>query len=402
MRKQKIVALLTLAALGISMPGVASAETLDPAAAEKEVDTTGGVNYADTEIYSVTLPTDGCFDFIVDPQGILSATDPTNYTEEAYPYGTAGYIVSTEGQGAYINNKSAVPIKLSLEAYVASDATGTESKVNLVDLDRAASINTGIDNNMMLTFDITHDDVDQTTFLDSTSITTENVIPDVIAITKNGKPDATLDESGTKISFALNSANYNYTGTTGNYTYELDTAADNVGDSVGIRLGGLVNTEADWSKYTGASAEEIHISTLFSFDKLSSDYDYAALDGRAHGVLADIEPQYFAGVDENGDPIPDAMDCAVATAALDIPFDFGAGTEEVTVTGITVGGVDVDSADYRVKNSVISFKTATEPVKTALADAAAAAVTAADGYTPVDVIITTSDSKTTTVTLYVY
>lgn len=400
MRKQRNVALLALVALGLSMPGVASAAT--PTNTEKEVDTTGGVNYADTEIYSVTLPTDGCFDFIVDPQGILSATDPTNYTEENYPAGTAGYIVSTEGQGAYINNKSSVPVKLSLEAYVASDAAGAASSVNLVDLDKVNSINAGIDNNMLLTFDITHDGVEQATFTDATKITTENVNPDVIAITKNGKPDAAQNEIGTKISFALNSANYNYAGTTGNYTYEIDAAADNVGDSVGIRLGGFVNTEADWSKYTGASAEAIHVSTLFSFDKLSSDYDYAAFDGRAHGVLADVTPQYFAGVDENGDPVTEVMMCAASDAALDIPFDFGAGNQEVTVTGITIGGDAIDAADYRIKNSVISFKTATEPVKTKLADAATAALTSADGYTPVDVVITTNDTKTTTVTLYVY
>lgn len=408
MRKQKIVALLTLTALCLSMPGVASAQ--DPsdnaAGVSKDLDTTGTVNYADTEIYSVTLPTDGCFDFVVDPQGILSATAPSTYTEEMYPDGTAGYIVATEGTGAYINNKSAVPIKLSLEAYVAKDAAGAASTVNLVDLDRADSMNAGIDNNMMLTFDITHDGVDQTTFADATAITTENVNPDVIAVTKNGKPDTTNGEVGTKLSFALAGAKYNYTGSAGAYTYEIDSAdTTNVGDSVGVRLGGLVNTEADWSAYTGDSGEPIHVATTFSFDKLSYDYDYAPLDGRAHGVLADVEPQYFAGVDEStGDPVAEAMDCAAADAALDIPFDFGAGTKEVTVTGITIGASDtaVAATDYRVKNSVISFKTATDPVKTELATAAAAAATAADGYSPVTVKITTSDTKVTTVTLNVY
>lgn len=417
MRKQKIVALLTLTALGLSTPGVASAgNPADNAGGVSMTENvTGGIKYADTEIYTVTLPTAGCFNFAVDPQGILSATDSTTYSEELYPEGTAGLIVATEGTGAYINNKSAVPIKLSVDAYVTKDLSDSSaSSVNLVDLDRAASINAGIDNNMLLTFDITHDDVDQTTFADATTITSDTVNPDVIAITKNGKADPTDPaEKGTELTFALNGANYNYVdGGSGNYTYELDTAdAANVGDSVGIRLGGYVNTEADWSKYAGASPEDIIVSTVFSFDKLSTDYDQAALDGRAHGVLADVEPQYFAGmgVDEDGNPTGapavGEMECSSADVALEIPFDFGTGTKEVTVTDVDFGGTPVDAADYRVKNYVISFKTATSPVKDTFAAAAENNLDTdanPDGYTPVDVTITTSDGQSTVVTLYVY
>lgn len=412
MRKQKIVALLTLTALGISTPGVASAAAPGTTTATENV--TGSMSYADKEIYQVTLPTSGCFNFTVDPQGILSATDSTNYPEELYPDGTAGYIVATEGTGAYINNKSAMPIKLSVDAYVTKDtADSSASSVNLVDLDRADSINAGIDNNMLLTFDITNDDVDQSIFADATAIKSESVNQDVIAITKNGKADPTDPaEKGTELSFALNGAKYNYVDDgAGNYTYELDTTdTTNVGDSVGIRLGGYVNTEADWSKYAGASAEPIMVSTVFSFDKLSTDYELAPVDGRAHGVLGDAEPQYFAGmgVDDDGNatgaPAGGEMECSSADVALEIPFDFGTGTKEVTVTSIDFGGTPVDAADYRVKNQVISFKTATSPVKDQFAAAAENNLDTEnnpDGYTPVDVTVTTSDGQATVITLHV-
>ena len=292
--KKKIVSLMLTGVLFASMPLTVCAAETTPGSTD--VTTEGTVNYVNTTVYSVTLPTAGCFDFIVDPQGILSATDATTYPEEKYPAGTAGYIIAPEGTGAYINNLSSVPIKLTVDAYVESDdSSGAASNANLLSIEDyvAGLLDSGIDNNMMLTFDITHDGLDVTTFADATAITSETVEPNVIAITKNGKPaDAT--EKASQISFALNNAAYEFTpdGSNG-YTYEMKTGEK--GDSVGLRLSGFVNKNADWSAFTGSSAEKIIVKTVFSFDKLSSDYELAALDGRAHGVLADTDAAYFAG-----------------------------------------------------------------------------------------------------------
>ena len=385
------------AALFASMPlGVKASAVTTPGSTD--VTTEGTVNYADTKVYSVTLPTANCFNFVVDPQGILSATDTTKYGEDKYPAGTAGYIVAEEGTGAYINNKSSVPIKLMVEAYVESDDTsGAASTVNLLGLVNDDVIQSGIDNNMMLTMDITNDQLDVSTFADETSIKTESVNPYVIAITQNGKP-ATGDK-GTQISFALDKAAYEFTGTAGNYTYTMKTGE--TGDSVGLRLSGFVNTNADWSAYTGSSAEKIVVKTVFGFEQLSSDYEAAAFDGRAHGVLADSEAEYFAGLeyDADGNPtgstVTGAMDYEVGKGALEIPFSFGTGANELGVKTVSVGGAELDPADYKVANGVITFKSTETNVKAAM-DAATP-----DGV-PVAVIITTSDDMETTVNVTMY
>lgn len=403
--KKKIVTLMLTGVLFASMPLTANATTPTTAPGSADVTTEGSVNYVDTTVYAVTLPTANCFNFIVDPQGILSATDKTNYPEEKYPAGTAGYIVATEGTGAYINNLSSVPIKLTVDAYVESDdSTGAASSANLLSMEEygAGLIDSGIDNNMLLTFDITNDSLDVATFADASSIKTETVNPYVIAITKNGKPDTTTDPTakGTQISFALNKAGYEFVPDgSGGYLYSMITGEK--GDSVGLRLSGFVNRNADWSAFTGATPEKIFVKTVFNFDKLSSDYELSALDGRAHGVLADTDPAYFAGLvyDDTGAPTgataAGAMDYVVGQGALEIPFSFGTGTKEITVTGVNVNGVDLAAADYKVNNSVISLKS-TE------ANVAAAMASATPEGAPIPVVITTSDGLTTTITVTMY
>ena len=404
--KKKIVSLMLTGVLFASMSLTAFA-TDGTTPGSTDVTTEGTVNYADTTVYSVTLPTATCFNFTVDPQGILSATDPTTYPAEQYPAGTAGYIVATEGTGAYINNKSSVPIKLMVDAYVESDEDGAVSSAKLMGVEEYDLINSGIDNNMILTLDITNDGVfydaageyKPENFVDQTLITTATVNPYVIAVTQNGSPEVTGAANGTQISFALNKAAYEFTGTAGNYTYTM--VAGEPGDSVGLRLSGFVNTNADWSAFTGDSAEKIIVKTVFDFDKLSSDYELSALDGRAHGVLADTDPAYFAGLEYDADGAPTgataagAMDYAVGQGALEIPFSFGTGTKEIEVTAVSVNGADLAAADYKVNNSVISLKSTEANVKAAMDSAVP------EG-TPVPVVITTSDGQATTITVTMY
>lgn len=379
---------------GMSMQ-VSAAQT---APGSTDITTEGTVNYVDTTIFSVTLPTASCFNFIVDPQGILSATDSTNYGEDKYPGGTAGYIVATEGTGAYINNKSSVPIKLTVKAYVESDdSTGAPSSVNLLNAEQSGLVHSGIDNNMWLALDITNDELDVTTFADESSIKTETINPYVVTIDQNGQPAAGSD--GALISFALAGAAYEFTGTPGNYVYSMK--AGEVGDSVGLRLSGFANAYADWSAYTGTSAEKIIVKTVFDFDQLSTYYEAAALDGRAHGVLADTDAEYFAGLAYDADgnltgaTVDGAMDYAVGQGSIEFLFNFGTGVKELEVTNISVNGTDIDEATYRVMNGVISIKSTDAVVKAAID-------TATPEGTVVPIIVTTSDGQTTTINVTMY
>lgn len=392
--KKKMLSLMLAGTLCASMPLSVFAAQPTTAPGSSDFTTEGQVNYTDTTVYSVTLPTTGSFNFILDPQGILSATDTTTYPES-----TAGQIVATEETGAYINNMSSVPIKLMVEAYVQSDAAGAVSTVNLLS---GGDVNAGIDNNMMLTFDITHDGLDVATFTDITSIKTENVNQDVIAITQNGLPSAPA--KGTQISFALREAAYEFKDAAGTYAPKDGEK----GDSVGMRLGGFVNVNADWSAYTAAATnpEKIIVKTIFSFDKLSTDYGLAALDGRAHGVLADIPATYFAGMEYDtdgnltGNTATGAMDYSVAQGALRIPFNFGTGIYELKVQALDLGGA-LAATDYKVINNEICIKSTAPTVKTAL-DAAVEAAAQGQDAPVVPVTITTDDNVTTTVNVTMY
>lgn len=395
--KKRTVALMLAGVLWASMVMAVSAAENMPGSTN--VTTEGNVNYVNTTIYSVTLPTANCFNFVVDPQGILAATDPDNYGEEKYPGGTAGYIVPVEGTGAYINNRSSVPIKLTVKAYVESDdATGAPSTVNLLSAERSGFVHSGIDNNIWLSMDVTNDKLDVTTFVDESFIKTETVNPYVVTIEQNGKTaDGTEEEA--LISFALYGAAYEFTGTPGSYAYAMK--AGETGDSVGLRLSGFANAYADWSAYTGDAGEDIIVKTVFEFNQLSTYYEVAALDGRAHGVLADTDAEYFAGLayDEDGNltggTADGAFDYGVGQGSIEFVFDFGTGTKELEVTSISIGGVEIDGTAYKVMNGVISIKSTDAVVKAAID-------TATPEGTTVPLVVTTSDGQTTTINITMY
>lgn len=384
--KKKIVSLTLAAAMCVCMP--ASVFAANASTGSAVVNTTGDVNYLDTDIYEVTLPTQNCFNFTVDPQGILSATDPDNYPDD-----TAGTIVAPKTGGAFINNKSSVPIKLTVDAYVHDGgASKSAAAINLMDLDKYDVVNSGIDNNMILTLGITTDNI-----ATASAIKDDTVAPDVIAVTHNG---VTSDSA---ISFALQEAPYTFEKSGSAIEYKIDSEA--AGDSVGMRLGGYVNTGADWKDFStlgGAATKSIVVTTVFSFEKLATDYDSAALDGRAYATLGDAEAEYYNGATRGADGKVTGAEAGdleydAAAGALEVPFDFGTGINEVSVEKIEYDSTEIPEDDYKVMNGVITFKSTGTVIANAIAGAKA------DGSTPAkDLVITTSDGYECTIHLTIY
>ena len=183
--------------------------------------------------------------------------------------------------------------------------------------------------------------------------------------------------------------------------YKIDSVAQ--GDSVGMRLGGYVNTEADWKDFStlgSAATNRVVLTTVFSFEKLATDYDSAALDGRAYATLGDAEAEYYNGPTRGADgevtgAEPGDLEYDAAAGALEVPFDFGSGIKEVSVTGIKLGTDPISADDYKVMNGVITFKS----TGTVLAKAIKAAVPAG---TKSDLTVTTSDGVACTIHLTIY
>lgn len=126
MKLKKFVA-VGLAATMMVMPMTVFADELTAPTTGEEATVEGNVNYIDTTVYKVTLPTTSGLDFVLDPQG-LSALDKTTPVQPADA--DKGKIVG--GVGTACINKSSVPIKLTASFYVTDGAGKASTAATLV------------------------------------------------------------------------------------------------------------------------------------------------------------------------------------------------------------------------------------------------------------------------------
>lgn len=85
--------------------------------------------HVDTKVVSVTLPTeDGEFDYIMDPEGLIAATEKAKYPDTTFEEGASVYFLS--GANAYTStskklkvvNKGSVAVDVTVQASVAENA----------------------------------------------------------------------------------------------------------------------------------------------------------------------------------------------------------------------------------------------------------------------------------------
>ncbi len=82
----------------------------------------------DTDVFSVTVPTgaDNAFDFILDPEGLIAATDAAHYADATFEEGQTLFFKNDGDSTSYssksdmldIINKSSVPVDVSIKATV--------------------------------------------------------------------------------------------------------------------------------------------------------------------------------------------------------------------------------------------------------------------------------------------
>lgn len=261
MKLKKLLATTLALALALSPVNVFASELTAPGTSEGSV--SGNVDYLDTVVYKVALPTTQNLSFLLDPQGLASADGSgvsiNNLTG-------AGKVV---GKGvATAVNKSSVPIVLSCKMYLsAKDTTKAPTGITLIS-GNASSI-TQSANEARITI---------------CPLASGNAIP-VSVNSGSWVPAAeqpiyaTSKAAANEIRFALGAADYVVKiSANGSKTYvPNDAAGATVSDNTAFCISGNVAKNADWKELANTE-DPLKLNAVFSFAGI-----------KALGVTADYE-----------------------------------------------------------------------------------------------------------------
>ena len=236
----------------------------------------GDVVYPDLEIYDVILPTAGSLDFLVDPLGLLSLEPGQSAPIEAL----SGGVIVHPGDGRIINNSShSVKVSVSLRAESTDggfEGGAVASFLGYADDDEttvgAVEANGNVENNILL-----------------------YVVPSAVNLADQDTPFVpagkgyVLTTDSVTLEFILPGALYGV----GEGSDEELTASliPGTGSGVGLRIGGYVNANADWSDFR-AEQNPSTITVLAAFTLTRADEaDLNAEESpRVEGIPAMLVP----------------------------------------------------------------------------------------------------------------
>lgn len=222
----------------------------------------GDVEYVDTKVYSVTLPTTATLGLTIDPQGLSALENGATASKDDLA-NAAGLITGTDK--AVVTNCSSVPIKVSVKLTGTGDAT---FKTAADDVEAAPTESDTAENVLLYALPSA---VDVGNSKDNYVASTTGVLLSTTAATVN---------------FVLDAAEYNYSkDDTGKATYTLKDGE--TGHGTAIAFEGLVNTKADWSDYIKESSPStIGMTAVFTYTSTLTDADKAdTTEGAPYGMM---------------------------------------------------------------------------------------------------------------------
>lgn len=337
MKKRQVLA-LTLAAtmvLGSSMQ-VFAADEAGVDTTGKTVTGSGDVSYIDTNIYSVTLPTEASTSLVVDPQGISQMENNSVATAEQLASG-AGKITCADTP--IVTNLSSVPMKVSVELKLTGDATSVTTVAD-VEKDTVA--------NVLL-------------YAVPSATDTRGAKAGYSASTKG----VVLSPTAATLDFILGAAAYNYKkDSNGDVTYER--VDGETGHGTGLQFGGYVNKKADWKDFVGDSASKsIGMEAKFTFTKEIADGEAAdTTEGAPYamktyaGTTVEVTPPAPEDVAPSITPTSYTM---TAGQPVEITFDLGSGDLEATgIKSVTWEGATwTNGKHYTVEGNKLKVTSAT-------------------------------------------
>lgn len=222
----------------------------------------------DPVVYSVSFPAVEQFEFFLDPYGLRGLQEGESATlEELKPY--AGRIYCDNK--LMVTNKSSVPIKLKISIQLTGNVNAVETMEEL-EADEG--------NNILLYIVPSENDMGGDL---------EDYQPSEIGIVvKKDEP--------TVVEFLLPQSSYYYKENFEEDSLEYVIAEGDFGHSSAFRIGGRVNTKADWNSFD-AEGEEVGLEIKYSYEDASDYPAQYSLRSGSFGI------QYYDGatinVDEN-------------------------------------------------------------------------------------------------------
>lgn len=252
MKRKQLMALLMAgvvlagSTMGSSASSVSS-NTVSENSTGQLITGTGEVDYIDTTVYEVIIPTSGSLSLTVDPQGLTGLEDGKSATADqlsAY----AGKVYSDDV--AVIANLGSKDVRVSVELKLSGDATGVTTK---------DAVESGTANNILLyavpaAKDFYDDAKDGASYAGSTT-----------GIVMSSTP-ATID-------FVVPHTDFEFKKSGSTVTYER--VADSTPHGTGLKFAGLVNTDADWTDYKDGGSKSIGMTAKFTFTHTLTSGDVA-------------------------------------------------------------------------------------------------------------------------------
>jgi hypothetical protein len=284
--KRKIAAALAIVMIGATYatPFVQAADGSTTESEAVTVNGSAGLAYVDTSKIQVVVPTSKALDFTIDPQGLVALAEQTD--NEASADELKAYSGRILGNTALIfANKSIKDVKVTTK-FTVTDGAGALVADGDTIKDKANS------NKLNLQFlavptktaiELEYGDGEGKSGSTSLASIDEFKVKDFAGATNGVK----LGTTATDVETVLPAADYKFTGTDGNYDYELDTTNKN--KAAGFVISGFCNPYANYDSKT-FDASKVSVSASYTFD-IASDSESTTANSKTdgYGVITTLD-----------------------------------------------------------------------------------------------------------------
>lgn len=322
MKRKSILALmLTMSMFLGSTSTVLAASTANEDTTGTTITGEGEVEYVNTKVISVTLPTTASLGLTIDPQGLSALANGSTASKEDLA-DAAGLI--TGKSKALVTNCSSVPVKVSVKLTGTGDATFVATKEAV----EKAPEDSKPEQNVLL-------------YALPSSVDVENSVDNYVASTTG----VTMSTTAATVDFILDAADYNYSkDADGKASYSLKDGE--TGHGTAIAFEGFINTQADWSDYIKeTNPSDIGMTAVFTYTSTLADADKAdTTEGAPYGMKAMASGTITVEARDVGPSAPKTVTFNTTSGAT---FDVNFGTGEKAATMVTSIQYSTDGTTYK-------------------------------------------------------
>lgn len=280
MKQKKVLAMSMATIMAFASTGMVFADDVtDASKATGSVDGTGTIEgYAETDVFTVTLPTTKKVDFKIDPQELLKAISSSDTLD-----GTA-FSTATDGYGKTVLFKDET--NANTFTTTSADISVVNKSTFDVDVDVTAKV-TGLTKEGENGYSIALMDKDAKDFAFGTATAlTLSLTPTNYVLTDTASSDETAGtataltnaEAGVSTKVTIQKSDkvteaYEFVKESGSYKYKLKADVSTIPfKAVKFNLAGTVNTDADWTNFSKDTSSALKVDLTYSVSKVRDSY----------------------------------------------------------------------------------------------------------------------------------